>query len=157
MKAEIKTVDELKQKIEALTQEIEQKRSENEKMAAETARYKEENTQLKESQEKLSIAKESTDYVESLVNQANENTNGKMLVAANQKLQEKEKENQALVQKVSDLQNELSQARTSGLSDDQKEKLLKESLVEHEKKWKQQEEEKLAKIQNEFKTVEKQI
>ena len=46
-------------------------------------------------------------------------------------------------------------ARTSGLSDDQKEKLLKESLVEQEKKWKQQEEEKLAKIQNEFKTIEK--
>ena len=46
-------------------------------------------------------------------------------------------------------------ARSSGLSDDQKEKLLKESLVEQEKKWKQQEEEKLAKIQNEFKTIEK--
>lgn len=41
------------------------------------------------------------------------------------------------------------------MTDDQKEKLLKESLLEHEKKWKEQEEEKLAKIQKEFATIEK--
>ena len=45
--------------------------------------------------------------------------------------------------------------RSSQLTDDQKEQLLKESLVEHEKKWKEREEAKLAKIQEEFKTVEK--
>ena len=49
----------------------------------------------------------------------------------------------------------MSEVRTSSLSDDQKEKILKESLLEHEKRWKEQEEEKLAKIQNEFETIEK--
>lgn len=51
----------------------------------------------------------------------------------------------------------MSEVRTSSLSDDQKEKILKESLLEHEKRWKEQEEEKLAKIQNEFETIEKQL
>lgn len=64
---------------------------------------------------------------------------------------------ESLNQRIKELYKELSEVRTSSLGDDVKEKLLKESLLEHEKKWKEQEEEKLAKIQNEFQTIEKQL
>lgn len=95
--------------------------------------------------------------MEEVAHETTEKVNAVGLAQANEKLKEVQEENEKLNSQIKDLYNELGQVRRSSLSDEQKEKLLKESLLEHEKKWKAQEEEKLAKIQNEFKTIEKQL
>lgn len=46
---------------------------------------------------------------------------------------------------------------STALTDELKDKIIKEALADHEKKWKEQEEAKLSKIQDEFKTIEKQL